>query len=442
MSLITRLQHGWNAFIGRDPTRNYTGNSYTFASSGRRLDRMSYNVSSERAIVSAIYNRIANDVAQVQIQHAVMDQNGMYVETKNSKLNQCLTLEANIDQTSRAFILDLVLSMFDEGVVAVVPVDTTDNPDKTMSYDILSMRVGKIVNWYPDAVKVRLYDERDGMYKEIDCPKRSVAIIENPFYTVMNEPNSTAKRLLRKLTLIDMMDEQNSSGKLDLIIQLPYVVKSEARRAQAEARRKDIEKQLTSSQYGIAYTDGTEQIVQLNRPVENRLATQVKDLKDELYAQLGLTQSILDGSASDQQILNYYTRTVEPILAAIADEFKRKFLSKTAIAQRQSIWFFRNPFKLVPVDKIADIADRFTRNEILSSNEVRAIVGYKPVNDPAANELRNKNLNQAKNNASQPAVVTDRYDDESNEQYDDYSDYGADDEYNNYYEEEENQNGR
>lgn len=429
MSLFSRLQHGWNAFIGRDPTKEYSNTSYSSYSSSRRLDKMSYSMSTERSIVNAIYNRIANDVAQVQIQHAKMDQNGMYVTTIESKLNRCLTLEANIDQTGRAFILDLVLSMFDEGVVAAVPVDTTDNPDKTMSYDICSMRVGRITQWYNDAVRVRLYDERDGSYKEIKCPKDSVAIIENPFYTVMNEPNSTAKRLLRKLNLIDMMDEQNASGKLDLIIQLPYVVKSEARRAQAEARRKDIEKQLTSSQYGIAYTDGTEQIVQLNRPVENRLATQVKDLRDDLYAQLGITQAILDGSASEQQILNYYTRTVEPVLAAIADEFKRKFLSKTAISQGQSIWFFRNPFKLVPVDKVADIADKFTRNEILSSNEVRAIVGYKPVNDPAANELRNKNLNQAKDVAQAPAVVDDTT----------TGDAG----YNqSYYEEEENQNGR
>lgn len=433
MSLFTRLQHGWNAFIGRDPTKQEYTPSYAAMSGSRRLDRTSFSMSTERSIVSAIYNRIANDVAQVQIQHAVMDQNGMYVETRDSKLNQCLTLEANIDQTGRAFILDLVLSMFDEGCVAAVPVDTTDNPDKTMSYDILSMRVGRITAWYPDAVRVRLYDERDGQYKEIKCPKKTVAIIENPFYTVMNEPNSTAKRLLRKLNLIDMMDEQNASGKLDLIIKLPYVVKSEARRAQADARRKDIEKQLTSSQYGIAYTDGTEEIVQLNRPVENRLATQVKDLRDDLYAQLGITQAILDGSASEQQILNYYTRTVEPILAAIADEFKRKFLSKTAISQRQSIWYFRNPFKLVPVEKVADIADKFTRNEILSSNEVRAIVGYKPVNDPAANELRNKNINQSSDAAPAPMV--------DNGYEDDYQNYG--DEYaNEYYEEEENQNGR
>lgn len=434
MSFFSRLQHGWNAFIGRDPTKQEYKVSYSAASGSRRLDRTRFSMSTERSVVNAVYNRIANDVAQVQIQHAIMDQNGMYVETKDSKLNQCLTLEANLDQTGRAFILDLVLSMFDEGVVAVVPVDTTANPDKTNSYDILSMRVGRITGWYPDAVRVKLYDERDGHYKEIKCPKTTVAIIENPFYTVMNEPNSTAKRLLRKLNLIDMMDEQNASGKLDLIIKLPYVVKSEARRAQADARRKDIEKQLTSSQYGIAYTDGTEEIVQLNRPVENRLATQVKDLQAELYAQLGITQAILDGSASEQQILNYYTRTVEPVLAAIADEFKRKFLSKTAITQRQSIWYFRNPFKLVPVEKVADIADKFTRNEILSSNEVRAIVGYKPVNDPAANELRNKNINQAADAAPAP-MVDDGY---SDDKYYDENEYANQE----YYEEEENQNGR
>ena len=427
MSLFTRLQHGWNAFIGRDPTRERTSQLYTsYGGGSRRPDKTTFTRSTERSVVNAVYNRIANDVAQVQIQHAKMDQNGMYVTTVDSKLNKCLTLEANIDQTGRSFILDLVLTMFDEGVAVAIPVDTSENPDKTTSYDIYSMRVGRVTQWYNESVRVKVYDERDGRYKEIKCPKHTVAIIENPFYTVMNEPNSTAKRLVRKLNLIDMMDEQNSSGKLDLIIQLPYVVKSEARRAQAEARRKDIEKQLTSSQYGIAYTDGTEQIVQLNRPVENRLATQVKDLKDDLYAQLGITQAILDGSASEQQILNYYTRTVEPILSAIADEFKRKFLSKTAITQGQSIWFFRNPFKLVPVDKVADIADKFTRNEILSSNEVRAIVGYKPVNDPAANELRNKNLNQAKGDVTPPAVV-----DDTGADYYDYS-----------YEEEENQNGR
>lgn len=404
MSMFTRLQRGWNAFVGRDPTKNQNDSSFysSFASYSRRPDRTVLNRSTERSIVNAIYNRIANDVAQVHLVHAVLDDNDKFIDIVKSKFNRCLNVEANLDQTGRAFILDIVLSMFDEGVVAVVPVDTTADPSVTTGYDILSMRVGKITGWFPDKVRVRLYDERDGVYKEINCPKRTVAIIENPFYTVMNEPNSTAKRLVRKLNLVDMMDEQNSSGKLDMIIKLPYVVKSEARRQQAEFRRKEIEKQLTSSQYGIAYTDGTEEIVQLNRPIENRLASQVKDLQADLYSQLGVTQNILNGSASEQELLNYYNRTIEPILAAIADEFKRKFLSKTAITQHQSVWFFRDPFKLVPVEKIASIADTFTRNEILTSNEVRAIVGYKPNSSPEADELRNKNLNRANNEAGLP----------------------------------------
>jgi hypothetical protein len=411
MSLLTRFRNGWNAFNGRDPTKNqryeYLPASYT------RPDRVTLTRGNERSIVNAVYNRIANDAAQIRLVHAKLDKNGKYLEPVESGLNYCLSDEANIDQTGRAFILDLVLSMFDEGVVAAVPVDTTINPDVTDSYDIKTMRTGKILEWFPDRVRVRLYDDRDGTKKDIVCPKDSIAIIENPFYTVMNEPNSTAKRLIRKLNLIDIMDEQSSSGKLDLIIQLPYIVKTEARRQQAENRRRDIERQLTGSKYGIAYTDGTEHITQLNRPVENTLASQVSDLKADLYSQLGITQAILDGSASEQELLNYYSRTVEPILAAIADEFKRKFLSKNARSRNQSVWFFRDPFKLVPVDKVADIADKFTRNEILSSNEVRAIVGYQPVDDPAANELRNKNLNQAKDAATNPAVVSDA-DEENN----------------------------
>lgn len=411
MSLLTRFRNGWNAFNGRDPTKNqrydYLPASYT------RPDRVTLTRGNERSIVNAVYNRIANDAAQIRLVHAKLDKNGKYLEPVESGLNYCLSDEANIDQTGRAFILDLVLSMFDEGVVAAVPVDTTINPDVTDSYDIKTMRTGKILEWFPDRVRVRLYDDRDGTKKDIVCPKDSIAIIENPFYTVMNEPNSTAKRLIRKLNLIDIMDEQSSSGKLDLIIQLPYIVKTEARRQQAENRRRDIERQLTGSKYGIAYTDGTEHITQLNRPVENTLASQVSDLKADLYSQLGITQAILDGSASEQELLNYYSRTVEPILAAIADEFKRKFLSKNARSRDQSVWFFRDPFKLVPVDKVADIADKFTRNEILSSNEVRAIVGYQPVDDPAANELRNKNLNQATDTATAPAVVSDA-DEENN----------------------------
>ena len=411
MSLLTRFRNGWNAFNGRDPTRNQR---YDFSpASYTRPDRVTLTRGNERSIVNAVYNRIANDAAQIRLVHAKLDKNGKYLEPIDSGLNYCLSDEANIDQTGRAFILDLVLSMFDEGVVAAVPVDTTIDPDVTDSYDIKTMRTGKILEWFPDRVRVRLYDDRDGTKKDIVCPKDSVAIIENPFYTVMNEPNSTAKRLIRKLNLIDIMDEQSSSGKLDLIIQLPYIVKTEARRQQAENRRRDIERQLTGSKYGIAYTDGTEHITQLNRPVENTLASQVSDLKADLYSQLGITQAILDGSASEQELLNYYSRTVEPILAAIADEFKRKFLSKNARSRNQSVWFFRDPFKLVPVDKVADIADKFTRNEILSSNEVRAIVGYQPVDDPAANELRNKNLNQAKDAATAPAVVSDA-DEENN----------------------------
>ena len=408
MSILTRLQHGWNAFIGRDPTRQSNNWNYGwYGGHSVRPDRITLTMGNERSVVNAVYNRIANDVAQITLLHAKIDENGKYVETVDDELNQRMTLEANIDQTARAFILDVVLSMFDEGVVAVIPVSTDNNPDFTDSYNIESMRTGKIVEWFPDSVRIRAYDERDGQYKEIECPKESVAIIENPFYSVMNEPNSTAKRLVRKLNLIDIMDEQNSSNKLDLIVQLPYVVKTEARRQQAENRRKDIEQQLTGSKYGIAYTDGTEKIIQLNRPVENTLASQVKDLRADLYSQLGITQAILDGSASEQELLNYYSRTVEPILAAIADEYKRKFLSQNQRTRRHTIWFFRDPFKLVPVDKIADIADKFTRNEILSSNEVRALVGYKPVNDPAANELRNKNLNQSANEASAAPMVTD-----------------------------------
>lgn len=390
-------------------------NESTYGGYSSRPDRTILTRGNERSIVNAVYNRIANDVAQINLLHAELDDNGKYVTTIDDDLNKCLTLQANIDQTGRAFILDLVLSMFDEGVVAVVPIDTDISPDVTDGYKIYTMRTARILQWFPSYVKVRAYDDRIGQYKEIDCPKDSIAIIENPFYTVMNEPNSTAKRLMRKLNLIDMLDERNSGKKLDLIIQLPYIVKSEARRQQAEHRRLEIEKQLTSSEYGIAYTDGTENIIQLNRPVENQLATQVQDLRTDLYAQLGITQAILDGSASEQQMLNYYSRTVEPILSAIADEFKRKFLTKNARTRGQSIWFFRDPFKLVPVEKIADIADKFTRNEILSSNEIRAIVGYKPVDDPAANELRNKNLNQPVDENGEPKTKAPVVDDTAGE---------------------------
>lgn len=409
MSLFTTfLQHakdGWNAFNGRDPTRAAyyaQGASYSY-----RPDRPSLTRGNERSLVNSIYSCIANDVAQIKIIHAKVDQNGNYVSTIDSTLNSCLSLEANIDQTGRAFIQDIVLSMFDEGCVAVVPVETDHDPRMGGGLDIYSMRTGRIVEWYPKAVRVRLYNERTGFKEDILMDKSEVAIIENPFYSVMNEPNSTLQRLIRKLNLLDAIDERSNSGKLDLIIQLPYVIKTQARRQQAEERRRDIEMQLSGSKYGIAYTDGTEHITQLNRSLDNNLREQIKDLKEDLFGQLGLTQAVLDGSASETEMLNYYNRTVEPILAAICDEYKRKFLTKTARSQKQSIVFFRDPFKLVPVSQIADIADKFTRNEILSSNEVRGIVGYRPVDDPQANELRNKNLNQStEEGVAPPAQVT------------------------------------
>lgn len=407
MNPFSYLQKSWNAFIGRDPTNYVRDHPYAvYNSYSSRPDRTVLTRGNERSIINAVYNRIANDVAQVTLVHARLDQNGKYVDTIQSSLNNCLSTEANIDQTGRAFILDLVLSMFDEGTIAAAPIETDTNPDESGSYNIQTMRVGKIKQWYPDSVRIEAYDERDGQHREMIYPKDKIAIIENPFYTVMNEPNSTAKRLVRKLNLLDILDEKASAGKLDLIIKLPYALKSEARRQQAESRRKVIEEQLTSNKYGIAYIDQTEQVTQLNRPVENSLQSQVEGLKADLYSQLGITQAILDGSASEQELINYYNRTIEPILAAIADEFKRKFLTKTARTQGQSIWFFRDPFKLVPVDKVAEIADKFTRNEIFSSNEVRALVGYKPSNDPAADELRNKNLNQSQSAFKSPEAYT------------------------------------
>lgn len=388
MGFLDRLQHGWNAFMNKDPTSYYRdiGPSYTI-----RPDRPHFTRGNERSIVTSVYNRIAIDVAQLDIMHCKLDDNGRLIETMKSGLNDCLTLEANIDQTHRAFIHDVVVSMFDEGKVAIVPVETTLDPKVTKSYDILSMRTGKIMEWYPKHVKVRLYNERTGEKQEVVLPKDMVAIIENPFYTVMNEPNSTMQRLIRKLNLLDVIDEQSGSGKLDLIIQLPYVVKTEARRQQAESRRKDIEDQLKGP-YGIAYTDGTERITQLNRPVENNLMKQIEYLTSMLYSQLGITQSILDGSADEQTQLNYITRTVEPIVAAIVDEMKRKFLSKTARTQGQSIEFFRDPFKLVPVNNIAEIADKLTRNEIMTKNEFRQVIGMRPSNDPKADQLLNSNI--------------------------------------------------
>ena len=395
MGFMDRIQRGWNAFRNRDPTTEYrdTGLGYAY-----RPDRVRFTRGNERSIVTSVYNRIALDVAAISIQHVQLDDNNRFTSVVESGLNSCLNLEANIDQTGRAFVQDIVMSMFDEGCVAVVPVDTTQDPEITDSYDILSMRTGKILEWKPRHVKVRVYNDRTGMKEDLLLPKKQVAIIENPLYAVINEPNSTMQRLIRKLCLLDAVDEQSSSGKLDLIIQLPYVVKTEARRQQANDRRKQIEEQLTGSKYGIAYTDGTERITQLNRPVENNLMKQIEYLTSMLYSQLGITQAILDGTADDKTMLNYYSRTIEPIISAIVDEMKRKFLTKTARSQKKSIMFFRDPFKLVPVNDIAEIADKFTRNEILSSNEVRQIVGIKPSKDPKADELRNKNLSEPKEN--------------------------------------------
>lgn len=385
-----RLKHAWNAFMNRAPTSYYhdIGAGYSY-----RPDRPRLTGGNERSIVTAVYNRIALDVAAVDVMHVRLDDNGRFLETINSKLNNCLTLEANIDQTGRAFLQDIVMSMMDEGCVAVVPVDTNLNP-YTGSFDIETMRVGKILEWYPQHIRVRLYNEQSGQKEDITIPKSMVAIIENPLYAVINEPNSTMQRLIRKLNLLDVMDEKNSSGKLDLIIQLPYIVKSEGRRRQAEERRQEIENQLVGSKYGIAYTDGTERITQLNRPVENNLMSQIEYLTSMLFSQLGLTQGILDGSADEKTMLNYYNRTTEPILSAITNEMKRKFLTKTARSQRQSIEFFRDPFRLVPVSEMPEIADKFTRNEILTSNEIRQIMRMNPSKDPKADELRNKNLNQ------------------------------------------------
>lgn len=390
-TIFERLQHSWNAFRGRDRPIQY---SDLGLSSYRRPDRTYLRVSNERSIITAIYNRIAMDVAANKIEHVKLDDNARYVETVKDGLNNCLTLEANLDQTSRAFIQDAVLSMFDEGCIAIVPIDTSIDPNKSASFDIQSMRVGKITQWYPEHVRVQVYNEKRGVKEELTVPKRMVSIIENPFYAVMNEANSTLQRLIRKLNILDAIDEQSGAGKLDLIIQLPYVIKSTARQEQAEARRKQIETQLAGSKYGIAYTDGTERITQLNRPVENNLMSQIEYLMNTLYSQLGITPEILNGTADEKTMLNYNNRTIEPILAALVDEMKRKFLTKTARTQGHSIIFSSEPFKLVPINNIADIADRFTRNEILSPNEIRQIIGFKPVADQQADELRNRNLNQ------------------------------------------------
>ena len=389
IQLLSRLKHGWNAFVNnRDPTYSQ-GISYSY-----RPDRPRFTRGNERSIVTSVYNRIALDAAAINIKHCRLDDNDRLIEVLDSGLNSCLNLEANVDQTGRAFIQDCVMSMLDEGCVAIIPIETTLDPTITKSYDILSMRTGKILEWYPDKVKVRVYNDRTGRQEDIVLPKSTVGIVENPLYAVINEPNSTMQRLIRKLALLDVTDEQTASGKLDLIIQLPYVIKTEARRQQAENRRKDIEMQLAGSKYGIAYTDGTEKITQLNRSVENNLMKQIEYLTNLLFSQLGITQTILDGTADDKTMLNYYTRTIEPIVAAIADEMKRKFISKTARSQKQSIVYFRDPFKLVPVNDMAEIADKFTRNEILTSNEIRQIVGMRPSKDPKADQLVNSNIRQ------------------------------------------------
>ena len=397
MGFLDRLQHSWDVFRNKEPTYVVTdmGHGYSY-----RPDRPRMTRGNEKTITAAIYNRIALDVSNIKINHCKVDENGRFIENINSSLDSCLNLEANIDQTGRAFINDVVISMFDEGVVAIVPVEIDIDTAKSDSYDILSMRTGKIIEWWPEHVKVRLYNDKKGIHEDVMLHKRRVSIIENPLYAVINEPNSTMQRLIRKLALLDAIDEQSGSGKLDLIIQLPYVIKSEARRQQAEQRRKDIEDQIKGP-LGIAYTDGTEKIIQLNRPLENNLMKQIEYLTDMLYSQLGITQSILDGTADEQTMLNYHTRTIEPVVSAIVDEMKRKFLTKAARSESQTIAFFRDPFKLVPINHIADIADKFTRNEILSSNEIRQIIGMRPSDDPKADQLINSNLNHPEEKLNQ-----------------------------------------
>lgn len=391
LNIGARLKHAWNAFTNRDPTyyQRSLGAGYSVRPDRPRLSR-----GNEKSIVTSIFNRIALDVSAVTIKHCRIDSNGRYIEDIDSDLNSCLNLEANIDQTSRAFIQDIVMSLLDEGCVAVVPIDTSIDPGITDSYKIQTMRTGKIIEWYPSHVKIRLYNDRKGEKEDIILPKKQVAIIENPLYAVINEHNSTMQRLIRKLSLLDATDEQTASGKLDLIIQLPYVVKTPARREQANLRRKDIEEQLAGSKYGIAYTDGTEKITQLNRSLENNLLKQIEYLTEMVYSQLGITQEVLNGTADEKTMLNYNNRTVEPFVASIVDEMRRKFLTKTARSQGQTITYFRDPFRLVPINDIAEIADKFTRNEIMTSNEIRQIVGMKPADDPKADELVNSNITQ------------------------------------------------
>lgn len=393
LSFSSRLRHAWDVFRNREPTYDYRD---TGPASSSRPYRIRLSGGNERSIVTSIFNRIALDVSSINIKHCRIDENGRFKETINSSLDNCLNLEANIDQTGRSFMQDVVMSMLDEGCVAIVPTDTTLDPIKTTSYDIQTMRTGKILEWYPNHVRVRVYNEKTGKQEDIKLPKSMVAIVENPLYAVINEPNSTMQRLMKKLVLLDAVDENTRSGKLDMIIQLPYVIKSDARKSQAEKRRKDIEEQLKGP-YGIAYVDGTEKVIQLNRPIENNLMTQIEYLTKLLYSQLGITEEILNGTANEQTMLNYNSRTIEPIVSAIVDEMKRKFLTKTARSQNQTIRFFRDPFRLVPVNDIAEIADKFTRNEILTSNEIRQIIGMKPSNDPKADKLINSNLNQPEN---------------------------------------------
>ena len=391
-TIIDRLKTGWNAFRNRDPTMFYNepGMSYTY-----RPDRVRFSRGNERTIATSVFNKIAMDVAAVDIRHCKIDENGRYIEDVKSDFNECLTLEANIDQTHRAFRQDIVMSMFDEGTVAIVPIETKGDPTLSTSFDIRSMRVGKIIEWFPRSVKVEVYNDRTGRKEPLIMPKRSVAIVDNPLYSVINEPNSTLKRLVRKLALVDAIDEQTSSGKLDLIIQLPYAVKGELKQQQADKRRDAIVDQLKGP-YGIAYIDGTEKVTQLNRPVENNLMKQVEYLTNMFYSQIGITPAIMDGTADEKTMLNYNNRTVEPIVSAIVDAMKRTFLSKTARTQGQTIMAFRDPFKLVPINNIAEIADKFARNEILASNEIRQIIGFKPSDDPKADQLRNSNISQAK----------------------------------------------
>lgn len=390
-TIRSRLKRAFNVFANGDQSEEIH-HIYGGYISSLRPDRPRFSRGNERSIVTAIFNRIALDVASIDIRHVDLDEEGRYLSDRPSRLNNCLTVEANIDQTSRAFLQDIVMSLMDEGCIAVIPVDTYDDPIQTESYDIISMRVAKIVKWYPQHVTVRLYDDRDGQHKEITIRKSLVAIIENPLYAVVNEPNSTLQRLIRKLSLLDQVDSETASGKLNMIIQLPYTIKSEARRKQADERRAAIEDQIAHSPYGIAYADATEHITQLNRSLDNNLLSQIEYLTDQLYGQLGLTKDIMNGTANEQDMLNYQNRTIEPIIAAIADEFKRKFLTKTGRTQGQSIEYFRDPFRLMPVSQIAEIADKFVRNTIMTPNEMRQKIGMKPVDNPMADELRNPNL--------------------------------------------------